>query len=417
MRVLHVVGLLLVATPAAASTYDPPDCKRRSAARAEALAMRQTIYERLHPPQGQLRIETSAPKPKPPAPPPSLRSLVQRLLAHRCMHVARRLMIEPLPQRDAPIRAWLDRGGYEWINSALKRNERIVMLRVPPSFRPWYDATIGEAHPLAPFVCAADTSTCGADARGWLHRARHAEHVALSKIRWGPVCQGETTAQSWAECLLRRRMFAEREVLPDGRFRSPTEGELIWTRSGGGTQAWWFDVATARAVRVVFDHGGTVEEGRISQDNLREALLRVALEAHKVKVAAAVSLSAYYRRREHRELDLGKVLDKLDEEQAGVGGLGMSGGPTEGWSFAAATGAPFRLQRGVTRDQGGWGVRITDNLELEVTRRGFVASTRRVLSRAEADHVAGQIDGGVEAHAQIRAWLKRRRPAAAGAGP
>lgn len=417
MRALAVTSLfaLMAASAAHASTYEPEDCRKGTETLEDAIEHEQRIYRRLHPPRQIVAIQSFPPKEVRPEPtPPTVRALLRQMLAHRCMRVARRLLNEPLPTSEPAVRAWLERGGHEWIRSALKRNPRIVMLSVPPSFRPWYDReSIPQDHPLTPFVCPANAEVCGSRAQGWLHRARHEEHMQVSTFQWAASCHDNRTATDWAECLLRARRFAARDVLPDGLYRSPVRGELIWTSTSDG--AWWFDLTTSKVIRIrtTGQYGGSyseIVEGLVSQSNLREATLRFALDAHRVRVQFPKRLDAYYYRNDNRAMDVGAILDKLENRAEGMGGIGAIGGSdhrTEGWSFAPVTDGNFSMHHGITREDPSMGA-ATDSMFLKVTRLGFVGDASRKLTQAEDEEIWALITKGAKAHDGVRAWLKRK---------
>jgi hypothetical protein len=402
LRRLHALGLtvalalLPAARPALALTWDPPDCRRGSPALAEAEALEQRILRGLDDPTT------------------SLRPLVEAVFAHRCLRRPRRLFREPLPADEAAVRAWLVRGGHEWLRSTLKRRPEIVMISFAPSFRPWLDATtVAPDDPMAPFVCRPGDEACIDPAAGWLHRARRERRATARQARWPHACTGERRVETWARCVLEGARRAEQRVLPDGHFGAPRAGQLVWTAGGGRPELWLFDLASARAARGRLEHGSggsrggwTVHTGRVARANLDEALLLLALGTVSTTVTHAIRHDVYHYGPKDGVLDVGAVLDTLPPLGGGAGGLGTAGGPRRrvAWSFAATPGGRLGLgQDAEVMGNAEWaGV---DSIHLEVTRLGFVSEARPAVPPETVRALSELAGTGRAGHEAVRRQL------------
>ncbi|MCC7123672.1 MAG: hypothetical protein IT178_02420 [Acidobacteria bacterium] len=247
------------------------------------------------------------------------------LLTHPCFLMAWEAGDVPEPDSAQSLQFWLEHGGSIWLSSFLELPEvgdlpatrrHVVTL---PVHRSTLDLESAREHPLRDLLCARGDTQCGAATRGWLFRAdrffydnpvtdtfeRPAQMLGDQAV--GRECERETVDHqldvryfAWRRCVEGKRPRYAR--LPIGQFKAPTTGWLIINGRRGhydfcdSTRA--YNLATGQAFvhddcsALVLEAGGTVDSpatdrarrltvtaGQVPLENLREAMLIIALQS------------------------------------------------------------------------------------------------------------------------------------------
>ncbi|MDX2091056.1 MAG: hypothetical protein SFX73_24565 [Kofleriaceae bacterium] len=230
------------------------------------------------------------------------------------------------------LKRWWKEGGHEWLTDQLSTGDTVSF---PPSVRPTLSIENSPKHRLARLLCRAADATCGLATAGWTMRAEEAfRDRAKQKARWRgngwtvnlyarsappkqednadthsqtldvPLWQcanptkGRRDFESWSACV--RALRHEVALFPAGAMRAPTSGWLVIRGRRGHyqfcDQLTAYDLATGAYYAskscsgLVLQGDGsvdaqktdaartpTVETGRVSVDNLREAAWMIFL--------------------------------------------------------------------------------------------------------------------------------------------
>jgi hypothetical protein len=247
-----------------------------------------------------------------PVPLDTLRAQLDRVLALPCLRLAAE-DLRGLSFADSEAFVdWWERGGAAWLPSLLDP----AVATVPPETRERFAAR-DPKDPLARLLCDGHDPACGREADGWLARAAAAldvfvlENKARDEIGHSHRSSGaercDAEAQggdgrgytTWRTCL-ERHAIQRQDLLPLGHVRAPTRGWLVLRGRRGHYEpcetlaAYDLTSGAAYAARtcttLVLRPDGKVDRaatgkrarttlvrGRLSVDNLREALWAIVI--------------------------------------------------------------------------------------------------------------------------------------------
>ena len=267
--------------------------------------------------------------------PHALVNRLHELLKTECFVSAAETNRVPTPDSALSLKTWWTAGGHEWLDSYVDLPKLgpldavLPHIVVPPDARHTLALDEHRDHPLNVLLCPTADASCGAETAGWRMRAETAFEIHYARGRFtgnGEIprspeavskeCEaamrdvGESRRyQRWRQCVEDKR--PQMMTLPLGRFKSPTDGWVIVAGRRGHydfcdtTRA--YDLATGTAFvhdscsALALESDGNVNfaktdkqralravAGRISVDNLREAVWMMLLrgEAEKIQPTA-----------------------------------------------------------------------------------------------------------------------------------
>jgi len=263
---------------------------------------------------------------------------LRSLLTSECFRPAAESDRIATPDSTAALKKWWTDGGLLWLESYLELPElgdtrhlrRHIVL--PPDTRSTLAIALERDDPLRALICRVDDATCGVETLGWVdraerafeaHRIAHADDnqifvkdsfqaIAATPEAASQRCAADlpdgtnaTRYQAWRDCLDRQR--PRTSALPVGRLKVPAAGWLIVSGRRGHysfcdpTSA--YDLASGAAFvhescsglalvpdgsvdraqtdAARHDH---VRSGRLSIDNLREAVWMLLLQPHVTRI-------------------------------------------------------------------------------------------------------------------------------------
>jgi len=317
MRIVpSVVAGLLLASVQVASADDAaggPTYARRCGEGHPALREARAQLDQL-----DRAIEKAAPD----APIGPLRTQLDDLLATPCFQVADAIGELSFGKLTTlALKRWWEDGGHDWLADQLS-GERTVSF--PPSVRSTLSLEHSPKHPLARLLCRSTDPDCGTETAGWRARAEEAFRVrAKMNARWRgegyttnvyarskPPAEDEAETLdaplwrcahprnkkrnflTWIDCV--RALRTPVAMFPAGAVRAPTSGWLVVRGRRGHyqfcDQLTAYDLATGayyaskscsglaleadgsvNTQRTDAARRPTIEAGRVSVDNLREA--------------------------------------------------------------------------------------------------------------------------------------------------
>lgn len=181
----------------------------------------------------------------------TVRAELHDLLKTDCFLFAAEAGRVPAPDTSTSLKAWMDAGGRAWLWSVLElpalgpASSRTPHIVIPPDTRQTLTLEAHRDHPLAPLLCRATDTSCGASTRGWRARADAAledaaPHRTSPDDADGDVSPAEAARgceaiiagsmaadryQPWRACLETARPV--QWALPLGQFAAPSTGWVV----------------------------------------------------------------------------------------------------------------------------------------------------------------------------------------------
>jgi hypothetical protein len=313
---LGLAGMLLAVGQVASADDAPRYARLCTTNRPEVGAARARLAE----------LDQAIQKAAPDAPIAPLQKQLEELLRSRCFEVAGWLAGPFLQAKTtSALQRWWRDGGREWLARQLEPDG---MVAFPPSMRSTLTLEHAPKHRLARLLCRATDPDCGRETAGWVARAEAAFRARATRAddsyspdlytRSKPPAADDSQTQpldlplwrcanpgkgkrdftQWVDCV--RELRASVAMFPVGAVRAPTSGWLVIRGRRGHydfcDQLSAYDLATgayyaskscsglalqadgtANAQKTDAARKPTIEAGRVSVDNLREAAWMIFL--------------------------------------------------------------------------------------------------------------------------------------------